>query len=83
MLGVAFIPSLLFLIMVIFIPNSPRWLVKQGRNDEAKQVLVSIGEKNVEEEMADIIQSLQFEKESGTERLFQKNIVNQFFTLCS
>ncbi|HHE54911.1 MAG TPA: MFS transporter [Caldithrix abyssi] len=72
MLGVAFIPSLLFLIMVIFIPNSPRWLVKQGRNDEAKQVLVSIGEKNVEEEMADIIQSLQFEKESGTERLFQK-----------
>ncbi len=33
------IPGVLFMILVFFIPQSPRWLVKKKREDEAKEVL--------------------------------------------
>ncbi|CAA6666647.1 unnamed protein product [Spirodela intermedia] len=40
MLGVLSIPSLLyFLLVIFFLPESPRWLVSKGRMLEAKQVL--------------------------------------------
>src|SRR5580700_11931928 len=45
-LGVSALPALLFLAMLFAIPRSPRWLVSQGRTDEARQVLDEIGEEN-------------------------------------
>jgi sugar porter (SP) family MFS transporter len=36
-------PSLVFLFSAIFVPESPRWLVKNGRSDLAKQILAKIG----------------------------------------
>ncbi len=42
-LGVAALPAALFLVTLGFIPQSPRWLVKQGRLDEARAVLMMIG----------------------------------------
>lgn len=37
------VPSVIFLVMVFFIPESPRWLVMQGRINEATRILESIG----------------------------------------
>jgi len=42
MLGLAAIPSVLQFIGVLLLPESPRWLVKEGRTDEAKQVISSL-----------------------------------------
>jgi sugar porter (SP) family MFS transporter len=36
-------PSLLFLVSALFVPESPRWLVKNGMADHARQVLAKIG----------------------------------------
>jgi len=44
MFAVAAAPSLLFLGALFFVPESPRWLVKEGRHDEAAQILARLGE---------------------------------------
>ncbi len=43
MFGVTAVPSLLFLIGVFFIPESPRWLLGKGRCGEALRVLEKLG----------------------------------------
>jgi sugar porter (SP) family MFS transporter len=37
------VPSILFFLGTLFIPESPRWLVKNGRSDWARKVLARIG----------------------------------------
>ncbi|WP_078086126.1 sugar porter family MFS transporter [Microbulbifer mangrovi] len=39
MLGVEVIPALIWLMMLLWIPESPRWLVMKGRLDDARQVM--------------------------------------------
>ena len=37
------VPASLFFLMMFFVPESPRWLVKYGRNEEAEKILSRIG----------------------------------------
>lgn len=49
------VPAGAFLILIMFIPESPRWLVKAGKSDLALPTLIKIGgEKYAQEEMAAI-----------------------------
>ncbi len=56
MLGVLGIPSVIYTLMVLGVPESPRWLISVKNNlIKAKEVLTSIGVENPEKEMNDIV----------------------------
>jgi SP family arabinose:H+ symporter-like MFS transporter len=57
MLGVMAIPSVLFLLLLKFIPETPRWLLLKGRRDEAKNILMVINPAGFENELKDIEKS--------------------------
>jgi sugar porter (SP) family MFS transporter len=71
-LGVMAIPSILFFVTLLFIPRSPRWLIKMGLIDEARAVLQLTGEEFIEKEIAEILESIESEKKDGKELLFSK-----------
>jgi len=60
-LGVSAVPAAFFFLMLFGIPRSPRWLVKKGRIDEAREVLRLIGEENYEQELKEIVESIDAE----------------------
>jgi sugar porter (SP) family MFS transporter len=43
MFGMGMAPSLLFFLGVLFLPESPRWLLRSGREGDARRVLERIG----------------------------------------
>lgn len=58
MLGIMIIPSLLFLFLLKFVPESPRWLIlKKGRTGQAKKILSIITPDNYEQEVKSILTS--------------------------
>lgn len=55
MLGVQIIPSLIYTLMVMGVPESPRWLIGKGRElEKAKKILTEIGIADVEAEVRTI-----------------------------
>jgi len=57
------LPALLFLFGLFFIPDSPRWLVKRGKDLEAKRILSRISPSGrIDDLMNDIRESLQADK---------------------
>jgi sugar porter (SP) family MFS transporter len=57
-LGISALPAVLFLAMLFGIPESPRWLVKKGRTNEAGDVLRLTGEENADQELQEIVESI-------------------------
>jgi SP family arabinose:H+ symporter-like MFS transporter len=70
-LGVSAAPAVFFLLMLFGIPRSPRWLVKKGRIEEAREVLQLTGEENYEQELKDIVESIDAEHVTS-DALFMK-----------
>ncbi|HUJ95723.1 MAG TPA: sugar porter family MFS transporter [Terriglobales bacterium] len=71
-LGVTAIPAAFFFVMLFTIPRSPRWLVKKGHIEEARAVLQMTGEENYQQELQDIVDSIEIEQQQAGERLFTR-----------
>lgn len=72
-LGVSAIPALFFFAMLFTIPRSPRWLVKQRRIEEARLTLQLTGEESYEQELKEIVDSIDAEHHRADEPLFSRN----------
>jgi sugar porter (SP) family MFS transporter len=62
------VPGLFFLVMAAFLPESPRWLVKEGRVEKAGQVLNRIFRNGADQELESIQDAVA--KESATQKRF-------------
>ncbi|XP_052480214.1 sugar transporter ERD6-like 15 isoform X2 [Gossypium raimondii] len=83
---IATIPGLLQLLPLFFIPESPRWLAKVGRDEEIEEVLLCLrGNKahifNEAAEIKDFVESLKSFSKEGMLNIFQKKYVRQLLTV--
>jgi sugar porter (SP) family MFS transporter len=65
-LGVAVLPAALFLLLLLSVPHSSRWLVTQNRIDEAHFTLRAMGSPDSQSEIDAIVESLKEEHGSST-----------------
>lgn len=75
MFGLGVIPSVLFLIGVIFLPESPRWLIKSGKTEKAATILAKIGSEDfASKTMVDIDRSMQHHTDTSFSAVFAKAV---------
>jgi MFS transporter, SP family, galactose:H+ symporter len=75
MLGLAAVPGLALAIGMMAMPESPRWLVKQRRNEDARAVLVKINpHSNPDETLAHIEHDLALEGQGTWGELLQRSL---------
>lgn len=71
MVGVEAIPAFIYIIFVVFIPKSPRWLISKSRTEEAAKILEDINpEADLEKRMLEI--KKQSENQITGENIFMK-----------
>jgi MFS family permease len=63
MLGLESLPAILYFLFLFFVPDSPRWLIMQGRKEEAIEIMEKMSSKEeAETEMKNILQSIEEDK---------------------
>jgi len=75
MFGLGAVPSVLFFLGVLWLPESPRWLVKAGRQEQAAKVLHKLGSPDyAESTLSGIHQSLQGSVKQSFRAVFEKSV---------
>jgi sugar porter (SP) family MFS transporter len=78
MFGAEIIPAILFFVLMFFVPESTRWLIKNNQVEEAKKILTKIGgERYAEDSVKDTLKTLD-EGDLGSvnlKELFRKNVI--------
>lgn len=78
MFGAETVPALLFFALMFWVPESPRWLIKMGRIDEAQQVLLKLGgEEYAKQSLSEIKLAIHGEGERAFDlrALFQPTVI--------
>jgi MFS transporter, SP family, arabinose:H+ symporter len=65
MLGSEVIPALIFLVFLLFVPESPRWLSKMGKKDQSLKILQNINGIEIAREIQNEIE-ITLKEEKGT-----------------
>jgi sugar porter (SP) family MFS transporter len=67
------VPSLLFFLLLLLVPETPRWLIKKGRKNNAIEILSKTSDNaSVEQEVKNIERSFHNEKNISVKQLFNK-----------
>jgi len=75
MFGLGFVPSALFFLGAMRLPESPRWLVKAKKDAKAKTILTKIGDSNfAESSLRDIERSLKGVTHTNYSDVFKKGV---------
>lgn len=76
MVGLGAVPSLLFVVGVIFLPETPRWLTKAGKDKKAENILTKIGGKlYASDTIQSIKQSLTGDMKVSYAAVFRKDVL--------
>jgi len=75
MFGVEAFPAAVFFVLLFGNVQSPRWLLTKGRKDKARQILETLGAKNVDREIQEIQESIDPEHHTTAEPLFRRKYI--------
>jgi len=81
MLGVEFIPAVVYFILMFFVPRSPRWLFAKKKNVEAVGVLVNMHGEVLAQEEAKLITASLEQNSSSNDKVKFKDLFKPAFRL--
>jgi MFS family permease len=74
MLGLEVLPAILYFVGLFFVPRSPRWLIKQGRPNEALPIMkIAIGQVAATQELSEV--QLSLAKDQGRENVSLRELL--------
>lgn len=75
MFGLGVVPSVIFFTGVLWLPESPRWLIKAGKIEKARQILNKIGAQSfVQQTVTAIGQSMSGAEKQSYRAVFEKSV---------